>query len=312
MAHVAAIIDAHHHQWCLSPGSHPWLEGHALGRDWTEADYAQVFAGLPIDRTVWIEGLASDPEAELAAAETVRLSTGGRIGAALIAHVPLDAPDARNRLDRCRQISPAFRGVRDVLSPHLIRAPDLLDRPGFAAGLQALADRGLIFELMVTPPQMQRAANVLSGVPGLKIALEHAGSPHDRSPEGLRLWRGGLTALAALPGCIVKVSALHCLEPGWTDASLAGILGPLADAFGPDRMCIGTDWPVHDQTCPGPEALRTLERLTDGWTADARHQMFFETARRFYDLATAHDAAAPSPIDPAQCASDTGDPKCPN
>ena len=86
------------------------------------------------------------------------------IGAALIAHAPLDAEDIGDRLDACAALSPAFRGVRDILSPHVARGPDLLDRPGFLLGLRALAARGLIFEAMLTPPQMQRAAEVLGQV----------------------------------------------------------------------------------------------------------------------------------------------------
>jgi predicted TIM-barrel fold metal-dependent hydrolase len=35
------VIDAHHHLWTIHPGSHPWLEGRALGRSFTAADYDQ-------------------------------------------------------------------------------------------------------------------------------------------------------------------------------------------------------------------------------------------------------------------------------
>jgi L-fuconolactonase len=82
----------------------------------------------------------------------------------------------------------------------------------------------------------------------------------------------------------VKVSALQCLEPDWTDASLAAILGPITERFGPARMCLGTDWPVHDETCPGPEALDTFRRLTATWPAEDQRAIFMGTARAFYGL----------------------------
>lgn len=278
------VIDAHHHLWRLRPGSHPWLHGRALHRSLTAETYDGTFRGQDIAATVWIEALAADPMAELAEAEGLRQATDGRIGAALIAHVPLDAPDVAERLEACAALSPAFRGVRDILAPHVARAPNLLERPGFLFGLTALAERELIFEAMLTPPQMQRAADVLAQVPDLAVALEHVGSPHDRSGEGLRLWRDGLDAFAALPRSIVKLSAMQCLEPGWTDASLGAILGPIAERFGPARLCVGTDWPVHDETCPGPEALDTLRRLTAGWTPQDQRAVFETTARRFYGI----------------------------
>jgi L-fuconolactonase len=282
--HDGPVIDAHHHLWTVSPGSHPWMEGRAFHRDLAAADYDRTFVGDHIAATVWIEALAADPMAELAGAEALRRATAGRIGAALIGHVPLDAGDVEDRIDACMAISPAFRGVRDILSPHVARAPDLMDRPGFLRGLGALAARGLVFDAMLTPPQMAQAAALFALVPDLPVALEHVGSPHDRSAAGLALWEKGLDAFAALPRSIVKVSALHCLEPGWNDESLAAILAPLTARFGPARMCVGTDWPVHDETCPGPLALEAVRRLTTDWTAEDQRAVFETTARRFYSI----------------------------
>jgi len=279
------VIDAHHHLWTLHPGRHPWLGTQPFARSLQMAEYDATFAGHDIAATVWIEALATDPMAELAEAETVRRATQGRIGAALVAHVPLDAPDIEARLDRCAALSPAFRGVRDILSPRLARAPDLLERPGFLRGLHALAARGLVFDMMLTPPQMQAAADLLAQVPALTVALEHVGSPHDRSPDGIALWHAGIERLAALPNCVVKLSALHCLLAQPSDRALAGLVVPLTQAFTPLRMCVGSDWPVHDQTCPGPEAFCTLDRLTTAWTQADRTALFEGTARRVYRIA---------------------------
>jgi predicted TIM-barrel fold metal-dependent hydrolase len=49
-------------------------------------------------------------------------------------------------------------------------------------------------------------------------------------------------------------------------------------------MCVGTDWPVHDETCPGPEALEAVRRLTTDWTAEDQRAVFETTARRFYSI----------------------------
>lgn len=278
------VVDAHHHLWTVRPGSHPWLEGRALHRDFRPADYDRTFARHAVTATVWIEALAGDSMAELVEAEAVRRATGGRIGAALIAHVPLDAPDVGDRLDACAAISPAFRGVRDILAPPFARASAQLNRSGFLGGLKALAARGLVFEAMLTPGQMQAAARLFSQVPGLLVAVEHAGSPHDRSVAGLALWREGLAAMAKVPGCIVKLSALQCLVPGWRQIDIAAIVDPIAERFGAGRLCFGTDWPVHDEICPGPEALDSLRRLTAGWNPADQKAVFSRTARQFYGI----------------------------
>jgi hypothetical protein len=53
------------------------------------------------------------------------------------------------------------------------------------------------------------------------------------SAEGLALWRGA-RRFRRPAARIVKVSALQCLEPDWNDASLAAILAPITERFGPD------------------------------------------------------------------------------
>lgn len=142
----------------------------------------------------------------------------------------------------------------------------------------------MIFEAMLSPTQMARAAEVFSQVPNLKVAIEHVGNPHDRSPDGIGTWEHGLHLLSQLPDCIIKVSALHCLEPDWTDASIGRILDPVVRQFGPDRMCIGSDWPVHDETCPGSEAFRTIQRLTASWSQDEQAALFCRVAGAFYRI----------------------------
>ena len=64
--------------------------------------------------------------------------------------------------------------------------------------LRALADRGLIFELMAHPDLLESAAETLADFDDLTIAVEHAGWPRSDEPEERALWERGVTALAAL------------------------------------------------------------------------------------------------------------------
>lgn len=287
MAYDGPIIDAHHHLWEDVPGQIPWVDDETALRTSGTVAAHEALLGDRFAGTVWIEAVAPDPDAELVRAEAVRQASGGRLCSALIAHAPLDAPDLAVRLDRLQAISPGLRGIRDIVAyqpgePSFARAPDLLDRPGFADGLAELARRGLSFDLMLRPWQMARAAELLESLPNLTVALEHCGAPHDRTAEGQRIWVEGINRIAALPNAYVKVSALQCLFDAPSDAELAGVLIPLRMAFGADRMAFGTDWPVHDMACPAPEALAAMLRLTADWTQPAQRALFHDTARRLY------------------------------
>jgi predicted TIM-barrel fold metal-dependent hydrolase len=281
--YAGPVIDAHHHLWPPDPALIPWLDADLVAAG-TPAAHARTFP-LPFAATIWIEGVATDPIAELAAAEATRRATQGRLCTGLVAHAPLDAADLADRLDRLAAVSSALRGVRDIVAPlPVARAPDLMDRPAFAAGLAQLARRGLAFDLMLRPAQMAQAADLLARLPSLRVALEHAGAPHDTSPAGMALWRQGIARLARHPGVIVKVSALQCLDPNWTDTDLAALLADLRAAFGASRMAMGTDWPVHDRHCPAHVALGTFRRLVADWPSADQRAFFHDTAARFYRL----------------------------
>jgi predicted TIM-barrel fold metal-dependent hydrolase len=285
------LIDAHHHLWPDDTGLIPWLDT-GLQAAGTVAAHGLTFP-TPFAATVWIEGVATDPEAELRAAEATRIATGGRLCSALVAHAPLDAPDLGQRLDRLSAISPALRGIRDIVSclpgqPSFARAraPDLLTRPAFARGLAELARRGLVFDLMLRPWQAEAAATVIAATPGLKVAVEHAGSPDETTPAGMAVWDRGMARLAACDGVVVKVSALQCLDPLWSDGDFARLIDRLHGLFGANRLAMGTDWPVHDRHCPAPAALHTFRRLVSGWSPADQRAFFHDTAAGLYRLAT--------------------------
>jgi predicted TIM-barrel fold metal-dependent hydrolase len=276
--YTGPVIDAHHHLWPDDASLVPWLDA-PLRAAGSITAHATLFP-TPFAATVWIEAVSTDAQAELRAAEATRLATHGHLCTALVAHAPLG-----DRLDALVAISPALRGIRDIVTPGpFARAPDLLTRPAFAQGLRALAARGLAFDLMLRPSQMAQAAALIAGTPGLRTAIEHAGSPYDTTPGALALWDRDLAALAANPATIVKVSALHCLNPDWRDADFARLLAALRAHFGADRLAFGTDWPVHDRHCPAPEALDTLRRLTAHWTPAEQRAIFHDTAARFYAI----------------------------
>lgn len=277
------VIDAHHHLWPDDPALIPWVtaELHAAG---TIAAHRRTFAA-PFAATVWIEGMAQNPEAELRAAEAIRRATQGRVCTALVAHAPLDAPDLSDRLDRLMAISPATRGIRDIVAPGpYARAPDLLTRPAFRQGLVELARRGLSFDLMLRPAQMEQAAVLVSGIPDLRVGIEHAGSPNGTGEETMAQWRKGIRSLARHPGTIMKVSALQCLNPNWTDRELGALVLELKDAFGAERLAMGTDWPVHDRHIPSPDAIAAFRRLVADWTVADQRAFFHDTAATFYRI----------------------------
>lgn len=250
-------IDAHHHLWDLHAVNYPWLiakgeprffgDPAPIQRDYLLEEFSGDAKAHGFEGSVHIQVGAADPLAEARWVQSVA-DANPDWPMAQVAYCDLTAPDAEAQLDAL-QMLPTVRGVRQIVG----RAPGedartgtntLLDDPAFAKGLKSLADRCLSFDLQLLPELMQKTARVLEQAPNTKIALCHAGSPHDRSENGLTHWSDQLRFLSALPNVHCKLSGLGMFDHNWTAAKIAPIVNEVFAQFGPDRVMFGSNFPV--------------------------------------------------------------------
>ena len=120
--------------------------------------------------------------------------------------------------------------------------PDWLARPDVLRGLAAVADAGLVYDLVITAGQLAPRPGPRPQCPDLRFVLDHLGKPPVASGR-TEPWAQDLRRLAALPNTVAKLSGLvteadwHALE-GRRPASLrrhrAGGVRP-----GPDDVRLG-------------------------------------------------------------------------
>lgn len=287
-------IDAHHHLWDLNAVSYPWL---------METGAVRFFGDpSPIQRDYLVEGFRADATAQGVTA-SVHIQVGAADGmaearwvqsvadanpgwpAAQVAFCDLAGGRLEADLDALTALS-TVRGVRQIVG----RAPGedaktgsnaLLGNPAFGDGLREAGRRGLSFDLQLTPELMEAAARVLSDAPATKVALCHAGSPHDRSAAGLADWAARLSDLAALPQVTCKLSGLGMFDHGWTIESVRPIVETCLEMFGADRVMWGSNFPVDSLYCYYATLVGRHEALVPH---DSQAQVFGATARAFYQI----------------------------
>jgi predicted TIM-barrel fold metal-dependent hydrolase len=200
-----------------------------------------------------------------------------------VAFCDLTAPDRDVQLDQFQAL-PSVVGVRQIVG----RSPDedakngtnaLIADPEFKAGLHSLASRGLSFDLQLIPELMKPMGKVLEQVPDLQVALCHAGSPYDRSSDGIVKWAAGLAQLSALQNVSCKLSGLGMFDHDWN----AGTVRPIADVvmkqFGPDRVMFGSNFPV----CSLSSSFDELMERHMAIVPEEHHKaVFHDNAERFY------------------------------
>jgi L-fuconolactonase len=280
---VSAVrrIDAHQHLWDLAARPQDWLDGLTpLRRDFGEADLRAVTGAVGIDATVLVQVLPDLEET----AEFLALAGGSDLIAGVVGWADLTAPDVAGQLDRLRRGPGGDRlvGVRHLVEPE--PDPDWLTRPDVLAGLRAVRDAGLVYDLLTRPHQLPAAVAAVRAVPDLVFVLDHLAKP-DLAGRVLEPWATRVAELAAEPNVVAKVSGL-VTEAGaqWTVDDLRPGVDVALEAFGPARLMFGSDWPVCLLAASYGEVVEAAEQLTAGLTAGERAEVFGGTAARVYGL----------------------------
>ncbi|HSX98177.1 MAG TPA: amidohydrolase family protein, partial [Streptomyces sp.] len=252
-------------------------------RDFTVEDLAPEARAAGVDRTVLVQTITVPEETP----EFLALAADSDLVAGVVGWTDLTSPDVAAVLDGLRQ-GPG--GEHLVGIRHQVQGepdPRWLVRPDVLRGLAAVADAGLVYDLLVKPHQLPAAVEAASRLPQLTFVLDHAAKPPVASGE-LRPWAGETRRLAALPNTVCKLSGL-VTEADWKTWSV-GDLRPYADtvldAFGPHRLMFGSDWPVCRLASDYREVLDTAEALLSGLGPAEHREVFAGTAVRVYGLRT--------------------------
>jgi L-fuconolactonase len=138
---------------------------------------------------------------------------------------------------------PKLVGLRHVI--HDEADDDFMLRPTFLKGIELLQDYDLTYDLLLFPKHLSRAIELVSMFPEQRFVLNHISKPFIKAGI-LQPWSGDIEALAAQPNVWCKISGMITeAEPHkWRYEDFIPYMKTVTDAFGADRIMIGSDWPV--------------------------------------------------------------------
>jgi predicted TIM-barrel fold metal-dependent hydrolase len=283
------IADPHVHFWDIERNHLPWLSDEpllsfrygdygALRRNYLPSDYLADAQGHDVVKTVYVEA-EWDPRDPLGETRWVQ-GLIGRHGmpSAMVAQAWLDRDDVASVLDGQARF-PFVRGVR-----HKPSSASVMGTPKWRAGFALLARHSLSFDLQAPFSYFEEAAALAADFPETTIILNHAGLPSDRSADGLRAWKRGMTTLAALPNVTVKISGLGRRAHPWRVEDNRSIVLETVDVFGVERCMFATNFPVDSLVASLDTVLSGFARITSAFSASERAQLFHDNAVRIYRL----------------------------
>ncbi|MFC8851379.1 MULTISPECIES: amidohydrolase family protein [unclassified Micromonospora] len=280
----SGIVDAHHHLWVRARHPQPWIDPTtmaAIDADFTPVDLAPLARDAGVTQTVVVQSIASEAET----VDLLGIAADSTLVRGVVGWLDLTADDVVDRLDRLR----AARGGEHLVGiRHLVQSepdPAFLDRADVRRGITAVGAAGLAFDLLVRHHQLPAATRLAHDLPDVRFVLDHLGKPALGRP-GLADWARDLRALAASGNTTAKLSGLVTeVDPApWTPTDLKPAVDHALDAFGPDRLMFGSDWPVCQLATAYPRWVATLSELLGTLGGNDQAAIWRHTARRAYRL----------------------------
>jgi len=274
-------IDSHQHFWRYNPQRDGWItdEMSILKRDFLPEHLIPELQANGINGCVAVQADQSEEETQFLltlAAQHDSMIRG------VVGWLDLSSEKLPERLAHFAQFR-KLRGVRHIVQSE----PDdrFMLRPDFCRGIAGLRDFDLTFDVLIYPRQLPAAIELVRKFPDQKFVLDHMAKPCIRTGE-IEEWSRNIRSLATNRNVYCKLSGL-VTEARWKDwqtPDFAPYLDVAFDAFGPDRLMFGSDWPV----CLLAASYRQVRGLVADYAArlgtEVQEKLFGRNAIEFYQL----------------------------
>lgn len=296
MQAVAGRVDAHHHlwgsrrrfplggDWLLGSVGYGWEEAGLteLARDFTPSALAPSLAGAGVSRTIAVQAIHAEGETEW----LLEVARDTSTIAGVVGWTDLTAP-AEVVTERLSALwKEGLVGVRHLAQ--FEADPRWLLRPEVVRGLRIVAAFALPYDLLLVPSQLDLVPELSERLPELRMVIDHLAKPPIAAGV-LDPWRGDIRRAARNPNVYCKVSGMvtEADHRRWTPADLRPYIEVVLEAFGPQRLMFGSDWPVCTLAATYEQVAGALEENLQDLVGDdkgVREAIYRTTAAAFYGI----------------------------
>lgn len=242
---------------------------------WAEARFSNVESFVHVQAAIG----SKDPVEETRWLEEMRANAP--VNFAIVAHVDLTTPECVAQLDAHLAASPAFVGVRDFAIEPALAAGNL---EALDAGLREMTNRNLVLDMDCEWPNMSAGFELAQQHSNLAIVLEHIGFPRSRDDAYFEEWAKGIAEIALAPNVTCKVSGVGMTDPRFTSDSLERWIMTCVNAFGPERIIFGSNWPIDRLYSSYDVIMRLYREFLKDFSMEDQEKMLSGNARSLYRL----------------------------
>ena len=275
-------IDAHQHFWKYSPAEYEWIDDSmaVLRRNFLPRDLKPELKNNGFQGSVAVQARQTLEETRwlLDLAERSAWILG------VVGWVDLRSPDVRSQLQALAR-NPKLVGIRHIVQSE----PDdrFLLQSDFLRGISVLEEFDLAYDILIYSEHLPVAADFVERFPRQRFVLDHLAKPPIKSGH-IDSWARGISQLATFPNVFCKLSGLvtEADWQHWTVEQIVPFLDVAFESFGPERLMIGSDWPVCLVAASYTRAVEIVKSYLLRKYPEDQARVLGDNARGFYHLAS--------------------------
>lgn len=274
-------IDSHQHYWHFNTADYGWMgeDMSVIKRDFLPADLLPELKSIDFDGSVAVQARQSLEETNW----LLQLADEHPHIKGVVGWLDLQSEQAEEQIAAFAK-HPKAVGVRHVI--HDEEDIDFMLRPAFIRGVQLLEKYDMAYDILIFPKHLTNTIEFVKQFSEKQtFVVDHIAKPLIK--DGIvSPWKEDIAALAKFPNVYCKLSGMVTEADWntWTPENIRPYLDVIMEAFGPERILIGSDWPVCLVAGKYREVMQVVIDYISTFTEKEQALMLGENAAKAYRI----------------------------
>jgi L-fuconolactonase len=274
-------IDTHQHFWKYNPKEFDWINDkmNLLKRDYLPAEYLSIIKEAGYNGSIAVQARQNLKETSW----LLQLAEENEFIKGVVGWVNLCSENVEEQLEGFAA-NKKLVGIRHVLQDE--PDDDFMLGKGFRSGIKSLEKYDLAYDLLVLPRHLQNTIKLVKEFSRQRFILDHLAKPPIK--EGFsESWKTEMKLLAEFPNVFCKISGMVTEADWghWQKKDFTPYLETVMEAFGSNRLMVGSDWPVCTLAGKFSDVMNIAEEFFSTLSENEKNKILFENAKKLYNLA---------------------------
>ncbi len=234
------VIDSHHHYWHYNQAEYDWIDDsmRVIRADFLPENLKETISGAGVDGVVTVQARQLIEETDW----LLQLAQQNDFMKGIVGWIPLIQQDIEDYLEKY-SANVKLKAVRHVVQGEA--DSEFILRKDFNCGISLLKKYSLVYDILIVERQLPNTIKFVDMHPNQPFVLDHIAKPLIATNQ-ISPWRENIMELAKRENVSCKISGMvtEADFKQWTPEQLQPYFDVVVEAFGPDRLLFGSDWPV--------------------------------------------------------------------